>query len=72
MCKSHKYFRHLCCLTFRFMNILFRAYFQQKNFKKKVCQKFLRLGSGSRSRTRSESEHFQKSDPDPFKNHPDL
>jgi hypothetical protein len=24
--KSHKYFRKLCCLTFWFMNILFRAF----------------------------------------------
>jgi hypothetical protein len=37
------------------MKILFRAYFHQKNFRKKLA------GSG----------RFQKSDPDPVKNRPD-
>jgi hypothetical protein len=30
VCKSLKYFQNLCCLTFWFMTILFRAYFRQK------------------------------------------
>jgi hypothetical protein len=30
VCKSHKYFRNLCCITFWFMNVLFTAYFRSK------------------------------------------
>jgi hypothetical protein len=43
MCRSQKYFKHHCCLTFWFMKIpvLFGAYFHQKNFGKKVCRKFI-------------------------------
>jgi hypothetical protein len=61
MCKSHKYFRSLCCLTFWFMKLLFRAYFHQKNFWKKVGLNLYRSGSG----------RFQKSDLDSVKNRPD-
>jgi hypothetical protein len=31
-CKSYKYFKNLCCYIFWFINILFRAYFPEKNF----------------------------------------
>jgi hypothetical protein len=41
MCRSHKYYKHHCCLTFWFMKKLFGAYFHQKNFGKKVCRKFI-------------------------------
>jgi hypothetical protein len=34
-CKSYKYFKNLCCYTFWFINILFRAYFREKNFQTK-------------------------------------
>jgi hypothetical protein len=44
------------------MNILFRAYFGQQNFVKKILRKFIRSGSGA--------GRFRKSDPDPVKNHP--
>jgi hypothetical protein len=43
MFKSQRYFRNLCCLTFWFMKILFRAYFHQKNCLKKVGRKFIRV-----------------------------
>jgi hypothetical protein len=36
VCKSHKTLRNPCRLTFLFINILFRAYFHKKNFKKKL------------------------------------
>jgi hypothetical protein len=39
VCKSHKYSRITCCLSFWFMNILFKAYFGQKNLSEEVCQK---------------------------------
>jgi hypothetical protein len=32
MCKRHKYFRNRCCLTFYFMNILFKSIFSSKKF----------------------------------------
>jgi 3'5'-cyclic nucleotide phosphodiesterase len=42
------YFRNQSRLTFWLMKILFRAYFRQKNFRKKVGRKFIfRSGSGS-------------------------
>jgi hypothetical protein len=63
MCKSHKYFRNLLCLTFCTMNILFRAYFHQKISRKKLDKNLCRSGSGS--------GRFRKSDPDPVKNRPD-
>jgi hypothetical protein len=59
MCKSHKYFRNLCCSTFWFMNIFFRAYVHKKKFQKKLGRKFinvririrtfLKVGSGPKS-----------------------
>jgi hypothetical protein len=61
MYKSHKYFKHHCCLTFWFMKILFVAYFHQKILGKKFANNLFRSGSG----------RFQKSDPDPVKNRPD-
>jgi hypothetical protein len=33
VCKSCKYFRNLCSLSFWIMSFLFRPYFRQKNFK---------------------------------------
>jgi hypothetical protein len=47
------------------MKILFRAYFHQKKFQKKLAENLLGLGSGS--------ELFRKSDPDPdpVQNRPD-
>jgi hypothetical protein len=52
------------------MKTLFRAYFNQKKFRKKVGRKFSAYRSGSGSRTGS--GHFRKSDldPDPVKNRP--
>jgi hypothetical protein len=47
------------------MKILFRAYFHQKIFRKKLAKNLLGSGSGSRNRNGSRSGHFQKSDPDP-------
>jgi hypothetical protein len=51
------------------MKILFRAYFHQKKFRKKLAENL--LGSGSGSGTGSGSGRFRKSDPDPVKNRPD-
>jgi hypothetical protein len=42
VCKSHRYFRITCCLTFWFMNILFKAYFGQKNFWRSLSEKLYR------------------------------
>jgi hypothetical protein len=39
VCKSHKFFKITCCLTFWFMNILFIAYFGQKKIFEEVCPK---------------------------------
>jgi hypothetical protein len=47
------------------MKILFRAYFHQKKFRKKLAENLLGSGSGSGS------GRFRKSDPDPVKNRPD-
>jgi hypothetical protein len=48
MFKSQRYSRILCCLTFSFMKILFRAHFHKKKiFRKKLVENL--LGSGSRS-----------------------
>jgi hypothetical protein len=41
VCKSHKYLRITCCLTFWFMNILFKAFFGLKKFLKKFARKFI-------------------------------
>jgi hypothetical protein len=43
VCKSHKYLRNLCYLTFWFMNILFRAYFCKKKFSEETWAKFIRI-----------------------------
>jgi hypothetical protein len=69
------------------MKILFRAYFHQKIFRKKLAKNLLGSGSGSGTVTRSEtgsgtrtgsgsgfgtgSGRFRKSDPDPVKIRPD-
>jgi hypothetical protein len=64
VCKSHKYFRNHCCLTFWIMNILFKAFSSRK------LDKYL-FRSRSGSGTKSGSGRFQKSDPYPVKNRPD-
>jgi hypothetical protein len=63
MCKSHKYFRNLCCSTFWFMKILLENIFIKKISGKKLAENLYRSGSGS--------WHFRKSDPDPVKKRPD-
>jgi hypothetical protein len=66
VCKSHKYLRNLCFLTFWVMAILFRAYFRQKNFRRNLAENLFRSGSGSGTG----SGRFRKLDPDPVKNRP--
>jgi hypothetical protein len=51
-CKSHKYFRFTCCLTFWFMNILFNAYFGPKKILKKFVRKFIKVRIQIRIRNR--------------------
>jgi hypothetical protein len=69
ICRSHKYFKHHCCLTFWFMKILCGAYFIKKISGKKFAENLFRSGSGSESGTGS--GRFQKTDSDPVKNCPD-
>jgi hypothetical protein len=61
MFKSQKYFKHLCCLTFWFMKILFRAHFHRKNFQKKVSRKFIRVRIRIRTFSKVGSGSGQKS-----------
>jgi hypothetical protein len=50
----------------KILPVLFRAYFHQKKFQKKLAENLLGSGSGSGTG----SGRFQKSDPDPVKNRP--
>jgi hypothetical protein len=47
----------------KILPVLFRAYFHQKKFQKKLAENLLGSGSGS--------GRFRKSGPDPVKNRPD-
>jgi hypothetical protein len=48
VCKGDKYFRNLCCITFMFMETLFRAYFQPKKISRRnLAENLLRSEPGS-------------------------
>jgi hypothetical protein len=63
VCKSHKDFSNLCCVTVWFKNILIRAYCRKKISRRNLPENLFRLGS--------RSGIFQTWDPDPVKNFPD-
>jgi hypothetical protein len=67
VCKSHKYLKKSFLLNFLAHEKLFRAYFGQKNFQKKLVLNFIRV----RIRIRNRIRPFLKVDPDPVKNRPD-
>jgi hypothetical protein len=63
VCKSNKYFRNLCCLTYWYMNTLLEYIFIFKKSRKKLAENLFWSGSGSGNGSRS--RRFQKSDLDP-------
>jgi hypothetical protein len=71
VCKSIKYLRNLCCLTFWFINILFRACLCQNNFQKKLGRNFIWVRIRIRTFSKVGSGSVQKLDLDLFKNRPD-